>query len=127
MLYLCKMNKKNLDIVLKVLQKEYPFIIGVEYCNKQSLGLGFDPLDHNFKFSVDMETFKSLYPNLTVDSNFLNEVHYCFHIPTSIFEDYDGDVSDYGMSIYDITSTLLSTIVPNNELYNFGYRFVINN
>lgn len=122
------MNKRALGIILNVIQKKYPFIKDIKYAWRTQIGRGYDEQDHNFTAYVNLNQLKSLFPDMTIDYKYLYENGNLVGTPTMAFNEYDEVENDklvtYGKECRMMTLTLLKTIVPNHDTYEFAFYIV---
>lgn len=119
------MNKRALGIILNVIQKKYPFIKDIKYAWRTQIGRGYNAQDHNFTVYVNLNQLKSLFPDGTIDYKFIYSNDNLVGVPTMVFNEYDGhednQLATYGRECRMITLSLLKTIVPNDETYEFDF------
>ena len=123
-----KLNEKMIDRILKTVNDKYPFFDEIYYKYHKDLmtynGDRYD--DHTFMFIINMGKIKRMFPNGTIDYEYIKKNPY-FTKVTELFVEYteDQDMVDYGDDIYNFTSMLMTVFLPYKDKYSIAYDLPI--
>ena len=124
-----RLNERMVDRIFKMVNDKYPFFDDIHYkYNKDFMNYpGYRYNNHTFRFILNMNKIKRLYPNGNIDYEYIKRNAYFIKF-TEAFVEYadDLDMIELGNEVHDfITNIVMSTFIPYKDKYDILYDLPI--
>lgn len=118
-----RINDKIANRIFMLMNAKYPCIIDIDYrylTFRDGSGL------HFFTFYYDIDKIHSLFPNATVNHEYLRHNEDGVNLPIEGFHDnfriYGGELYRYGTDIYKLGEVLIKSVKNSDEHYQIRFK-----